>query len=353
MAEPALPAQPVSPPQPSSTAEDVTPTTKLKDQVWLKVLIGVVLVALVAGLAFWLGGRNGGSGQTPGAKTPEEAVLAYLEALAAGKAEAALAYADEPPSNQTFLTDAMLATSLALNPITDITVTADEADQNLVLTNYRIGATEVSTTYQTVTHGELVYLAQVTEKNSLAAVYLADANMKLNGLSLDGLDLAEISLFPGTYQLTLEHSFLTVAPASVIVQSPGFDPNISSLTELRLVFSDEAANSFTAATQASFGNCLAELMLPNSCGFGFIVDPSTTPQFETLNWYLISNSIDTTPLIYSYYPGYNPEMAVASIAINLEFDYFDDKENRQAGQIALSQVNVNFFNFNNLVVTFA
>src|SRR5690606_4150814 len=54
--------------------------------------------------------------------TPEDAVTAYLQAVADGDAEAALGYLESTPSTTELLTDEVLMASAQQAPLTDITV---------------------------------------------------------------------------------------------------------------------------------------------------------------------------------------------------------------------------------------
>ena len=53
---------------------------------------------------------------------PSDAVKSYLEALAAGQAATALSLGDDAPADTSLLTDAVLAQSNKLAPLTDINV---------------------------------------------------------------------------------------------------------------------------------------------------------------------------------------------------------------------------------------
>ena len=126
---------------------------RLVQRVWrerrLRYGVGVLVVALViAGVVAVRGREPTGVPQVVGhAKSPAQAGMGYLTGLAQGSARAALAYLDTRPESMVFLTDAVLAESIRLNPITDIAVLGSSRDTNTVTVRYRIGQTRVIETY--------------------------------------------------------------------------------------------------------------------------------------------------------------------------------------------------------------
>ena len=125
------------------------------------IIIGAVVLALVVaaigiGVAVSRGGDDpvagggtggGGTSSAPPAeaKKASDAVKGYLDALAAGQAEAALAFGKDQPADKTFITDAVLADSVKRAPITDINV-PEVADENAyqVSATYKIGGQAVN-----------------------------------------------------------------------------------------------------------------------------------------------------------------------------------------------------------------
>ncbi len=80
----------------------------------------LLVVGIVVGVVSFSGGGAGGAGA--GARTAEDAVKGYLEALSKGDANAALAFGSDQPASKDFLTDDILKQQVAKWPITNVRV---------------------------------------------------------------------------------------------------------------------------------------------------------------------------------------------------------------------------------------
>ena len=198
----------------------------------------------------------------PGASLASDAVRGYLEAIAAGDATAALAYADQPPRSD-LLTDTVLAESKRRAPITAIDVPAvDDQNASAVTANYKIGSTRVSHTYQVIRTGTGQWkLAAVTAVVEID--YQPGAGMKINGAKLTG-GLPE--LLPGSYAITTSSKYVKVGSATFVVKgaSTAIERHATpgSLTKA-------GKKLATSAAKKDLNRCLGtRAIAPKNCPFG-------------------------------------------------------------------------------------
>jgi len=88
-------------------------------------IVSGVAVLVVVGIVLAIT-LSGGGGSGPGGGSAGDTVKGYLEALAKGDAEAALAYSDDQPASKEFLTDDVLKQQIAKWPITNIRILSDD-----------------------------------------------------------------------------------------------------------------------------------------------------------------------------------------------------------------------------------
>ncbi len=249
-------------------------------------LIALVVLALTAG-GTWLGTdlswsqANAISG--PRAANPQAAVRGYLEAVSRGEAAAALSYAAYTPTNTKMLTDAVLADSLAREPITNISVDekipVDSVTDVEVGARYNLGGTPVATTYNARKVGSIwrVVTTGFSWPSTSLLSYYPDFAWRVNGVLVDS---ADVELFPGSYLLTSADPRFKVDQAGpCILPDKGYQANCfppSSLT-------DEGAAQFSAAVQSKLSGCLGQQSLaPAGCGFHASGDPDAVS--STIKW---------------------------------------------------------------------
>ena len=350
----AAPAQPYG-----ATGQPPPPPAKKKT--WLIVLVGVLVIVLAVFGVYWFalrdkGGSGTGGGETPTPSgptaTPDEAVQGYLKALAAGDAAAALAFAATPPTNTTFLTDAVLAASLAIAPITNITVTPSDTPSPAeahIAASYNIGATGVSTQYDVKLIGDEYLITTITQQVNLISVYIDGLGMALNGVSLSGLQLGSVDLFPGTYQFTLTNSMLVLSPDQFTVK------DVSSFTAINAnpKLADDAQARLATAVQTALNNCLAEKAMVTSCGFGVGgLQGGATPNTNSIVWRITSGSSDFSQVSFAQYSQQYTE-AGAPVDIKVQCTMRDTKGNQyRSNSIPLTAVLVDFTDPDNMQVTF-
>ncbi len=108
---------------PHWTAGGYPPPPKRSRAPWVIGGVVAAVLVLVVGIVTVVAVSSGGSGK---AGSPGDAVKGYLEALARGDAEAALAYAVDTPADKTYLTDEVLTKQIEHSPIEDIRILSDD-----------------------------------------------------------------------------------------------------------------------------------------------------------------------------------------------------------------------------------
>ena len=243
------------------------------------VAVGVtVVVAALAALGAILAPTLGHE-QRPGwARTPADAVHGYLTAVAEGHAEDAIAYLAGPPADRTFLTDAVLARSHRLAPITDISVLKDKYFLSPVKARFRVGDVVQTETFDLVQNGTywfITSLPPVQLTDGLEPAAMLGVPLEIDGVPL-GRGLSEASLFPGQYQVTSPHPFVRLDSQFTVPTD----------TEVALAprLNDEGRRRITEAAQTQLDSCLAQQTFRTDCLLDSFDPPDATPDPATISW---------------------------------------------------------------------
>ena len=300
------------------------------------IIVGIVVLALIAGgitTAVVLSrsaqtagpdpgtGSSGGPGASsapPIATKPSDAVKAYLEALAAGNAEAALALGDSAPSDTTFLTNEVLAASNKLAPITDINVPeVNDEFAYQVAASYKLGKQAVDENFSVTKAGDQWKLRDSFNDN-IDMSFRSNRNLPLivNGVQAKTLKLR---LFPGAYEFTTGTDNVSWGEDSVlIVQSPSEYPR--GLTDIKPTLTEKGEKAFRDAVKASIDKCLKSNKISNP-GCPNNVDPkkiNSTYKFKdgTIAWEASrkNEAIEDMSIRLEYS---NPSVASASIGLGI------------------------------------
>ena len=305
-----------------------------KKKTWLIVLIIVLAVLLVGGgfFAYWYyairddGIRGGRAEDDPvaagEAKTAQAAVRGYLQALAAGNSNDALSFAVTRPLSYTFLTDTVLTASLSLNPITfQQAVREDLSSQEdiAVTADYQIGSQSVTTTYVTTLRDGYYFIESVTARVDLSGTYIPGIGMKLNGVSLGtGVVAPYLDLFPGSYQLTIDNSMLTLTGGQFVVSDPMASP---SSIDMMVELAADTPGQLAAAAKTTLDGCMAEKSLSSSCGIGMPIIYSDGQirdvDANSVQWAFITGSSDFPAEGFFYDPQSKPTEATATIDLKI------------------------------------
>ena len=368
---PVVPAEPdgVVGASPINTVQPAKPRNKLK--VALIVVAAVIALALIVlGTIKFLPHVNPAAASSAAennpAATPDGAVQEFLQAVAGGDASTALnlltpfagdatpaestiASPAESPTesssttpaespDQFYLTNEVLAKSNELAPITNIVVAPpDTKDSNttIVAASYDIGSQHVDTTYN-VTLIDDSYRVNGTIPVDFSSAYAPRLNMTLNGVSMDRSGSNLISLFPGTYQLSIDSAIVAISNAAFVATGPA-DPVPTVAPSFKLT--EQAPAILGGFAKKTFDDCLAETNLGNSCGWGAESLPEGATFKEGSNvWVILSGSDDFTTADWQI--GHSPTEASATIKVTILSTCSDTsgQEWHSSGPMSLVQI---------------
>jgi len=339
------------------------PPAPKKSKTALTIVICVVVLAVIAAIIggyFLLSNKDDPSKPVPAgeAKTPEAAVRGYLQALADGRAADALSFAATAPSNTTYLTDEVLAASNAINPITEITATKDTTSSSqyaTVTASYKIGSQSVNTKFYVTQYDKYYKLEDVASRVYLSTMVGGDVDLKLNGVALTSTGLSStVTLFPGTYQMTVSNSLLTMNNNQFVITDPMSYPDTSGM---KLALTSDATGKFQTAVQTAMDKCMSEKALYTSCGFGprFAMTTSGFIDVDTnsITWsYQSPADGDFSNLTFDYYPYSDAATASAFHSTHIRLDLSDTSGTHYYKTYTLYDINIDFSDTSNITVTY-
>jgi hypothetical protein len=243
---------------------------------------------------------------------PSDAVQAYLDALAAGQADTALALADTAPADKTFLTNEVLAASNKIAPLTEINVpeVTDEFAYQVAAT-YKIGDQAVSEDISVRKSGDGWKVRDVAADLRLGSLRNKTLPMAINGVAVK---TDRIRLFPGAYQFSTGSRYISYGNGEpLLVQSPSDYPR--GLSDLQPTLTEAGDKAFTAAVKDSLSSCLKSDQLANKgCPNNVTRVSGCTPKDGTIEWTANKDALDNLrpQLDYS-----NPAVAEANVVLGL------------------------------------
>jgi hypothetical protein len=203
--------------------------------------------------------QNGGPQQ---AARPSDAVAAYLEAIAAGDATAALSYAVDPAPTGPLLTNDVLAASLERAPLEGIDVPVVE-DQNAksVSASYTLGDSNVSESFDVVKVGDVWKISRAVKDLDISFIADGSIPVKINGIKITE---DSVAVLPGSYAFTSGLRYVGYGSKNVVlVKSPYVEADTYQIQSQLTKAGKKAAIS---ATKKSFNSCLQEHSLrPSNC----------------------------------------------------------------------------------------
>jgi hypothetical protein len=214
------------------------------------------------------GGTSASTSPTSGPPPPalaSDAVSGYLNALAAGDADAALSYSAHPVQPGPLLTNKVLVQSIKRTPLTDIQVPQVTDEQAVyVSATYRLGRTWVNASYKVVKVPSGWKLATVSNTIDL------DLNRTPLPVLINGVKVTsdEVNLLPGSYAFTTPFRYLTYGSKNVLlVTDPttyvnGYDLNVS--------LSARGRKTVVSLADRSYDACLrTKVPRPRNCPFAW------------------------------------------------------------------------------------
>jgi hypothetical protein len=250
--------------------------------------LAVILMAVVAVVMATRGGPSADSGNNSGpqnqsgpqnAAQPSDAVTAYLQALAAGDAVAALSYAADPAPTGPLLTNEVLAESRDRAALTEIQVPAVE-DQNAksVSATYTLGNSAVSESYDVVKVGDSWKLSRAVKDLDLSFLQSGSVPVKINGVEVDQ---DSVAVLPGSYEFTTGLHYVGYGSQNeVLVKSPYVE---ADTYRIQSQLTKSGKKAVISATEKSYNKCLkANSLNPKNCPMKF--DSKYRYNKTTITW---------------------------------------------------------------------
>ncbi|HEX7210283.1 MAG TPA: hypothetical protein VF241_05145 [Propionibacteriaceae bacterium] len=215
------------------------------------------------------GGQNPGGQQTnqqsgapQNTPRPSDAVAAYLQALAAGDATAALSYSADPAPTGPLLTNEVLAESRNRTQLTGIDVPVVE-DQNVksVSATYTLGSSVVNESFDVVKVAGTWKLSRAVKDLDLAFIVDGPVPVEINGVKVTE---ESVAVLPGSYVFTTGLPYVGFGSKNVVlVRSPYGDADTYNIQSQLTGAGKKAAIS---AAKKSFSKCLkAHSLTPKNC----------------------------------------------------------------------------------------
>jgi hypothetical protein len=211
------------------------------------------------------GGQNPGgqqSGAPQNTPRPSDAVSAYLQALAAGDATAALSYSADPAPTGPLLTNEVLAESRNRLPLTGIDVpVVDDQNVKSVSATYTLGSSVVNETFDVVKVSGTWKLSRAVKDLDLAFIVDGPVPVKINGVKVTE---ESVAVLPGSYAFTTGLPYVSFGSKNVVlVRSPYVDADTYNIQSKLTGAGKKAAIS---AAEKSFSKCLkAHSLTPKNC----------------------------------------------------------------------------------------
>jgi len=246
-------------------------------------------------------GTTTACGDPPGhARSPEAAATGFLEAVAHGRADDALAYLRVQPTDRRLLTDDVLAD--AAQPITAITAQrhADGSDRHHTIdVSYQIGGKPVTDTYSLVRLGSSWFIDETLPTVPQVDEWPEFADMTVGGQKVSpGVYYYDdgTPLFPGRYQLGVDHPLLVVDNAELTVPSL-HQPVVLTADGPHVRLTDAGQEAVATAAQEMLTTCLA----------------ATTPAVACLR-FSSSEDVDDDQVQWSLDPGGTTDLTTTAPA---------------------------------------
>jgi hypothetical protein len=225
---------------------------------------------------------------------PSDAVAAYLQALAAGDATAALSYAADPAPTGPLLTNAVLAESQQRTPLTGIDVPVVE-DQNAksVSATYTLGSSAVSGSFDVVKVGSSWKLTRAVKDLDLSFIVDGPVPLKINGVKVAQ---QSVGVLPGSYAFGTGLPYVSYGSQNVVlVKSPFAEANTYNIQSQLTNAGKKAAVS---AAKKSYNKCLkAHSLTPKNCPQKF--NSKYRYDKSTITWKEAGNPFRNTEVTFS------------------------------------------------------
>lgn len=219
-------------------------------------------------------------GPAPQATTPTDAVAGFLQAVAAGDLELALAYSADPPPVSPLLAAEVFTQAQQSAPLTDISVPTltGPTPVTTVSALYRVGGDPVSESFGVRQVGEFWKLSKVTAALDLSPLRAGGLPLTVNGAPIEA---NEVAALPGAYTFATGLPFVTFANRSVLTVT---GPSTQLSAEVGPSVTDKGKEAAVDAAQKSFRSCLkVKAVNPKNCPFN-LQDRGLNVTEDTIVW---------------------------------------------------------------------
>jgi hypothetical protein len=291
-----------SPPPGSYVPGPGEPTPPRRGRAKILIIIGAAALAviLMAVLAVVVATRSGLAGNTgsstqrqqtqsqgaapQNAPRPSDAVMGYLQALAAGDAVAALSFAADPAPTGPLLTNEVLAKSGERADLTGIQVpVVDDQNATSVSATYSLGNSAVSESFDVVKVADTWKLSRTVKDLDIGFIVGGSVPVKINGVEVDQ---DSVAVLPGSYTFSTGLPYVGYGSKNVVlVKSPYVEADTYRI-QSQLTKSGEKA--VISAARKSYHNCLdANSLSPKNCPMNFKSKYSYNK--STITWRQVGN----------------------------------------------------------------
>jgi type II secretory pathway pseudopilin PulG len=259
--------------------------------------LAVILMAVLAVVVATRSGLAGNAGSSTqrqqnqsqnaapqNAARPSDAVMGYLQALAAGDAVAALSFAADPAPTGPLLTNEVLAKSGERADLTDIQVpVVDDQNATSVSATYSFGNSAVSESFDVVKVADTWKLSRTVKDLDISFIVGGSVPVKINGVEVDQ---DSVAVLPGSYAFSTGLPYVGYGSKNVVlVKSPYVEADTYRI-QSQLTKSGEKA--VISATRKSYNNCLdANSLSPKNCPMNFKSKYSYNK--STITWRQVGN----------------------------------------------------------------
>jgi hypothetical protein len=210
---------------------------------------------------------------------PSDAVTAYLQALAAGDAVAALSYAADPAPTGRLLTNEVLAESRERAPLTEIQVpVVEDQSAKSVSATYTLGDSTVSESFDVVKVGDSWKLSRAVKDLDLSFIADGSVPVKINGVKVTE---SSVAVLPGSYAFTTGLPYVGYGSKNVVlVKSPYVE---ADTYRIQSQLTKSGKKAVISATKKSYNKCLdAHSLNPKNCPMNF--DSKYKYDKSTITW---------------------------------------------------------------------
>ncbi len=246
--------------------------------------------------------------------SPQDVVRTYLESLASGDIDAALALgptAGDETSTKHLLSPAAHRAMRKRAPITDIQIRTEDPKATTVEASYKLAGKDVQTKFPVVLGNDGSYQLERTTVTVIIELSQAEAlPLLVNGVEVQKYQPMEV--VPGVYELTTGHDYIEYPPENTFtIGSLQYADTTSLPATPRLT--DEGRQAFVAAARTALERCVAvRAPAPEGCPQQVRAAKPLAP--GSVRWTLVGQPFSSATASLS-----TADLTVAVVPLDLHF----------------------------------